>query len=237
MRKEKIIDRLPATKGEENLMSALLSLFILGVLGDVMALGSQLEIVNDNIFTDEQNTLVDHFSMIAELLASYSFMAMIAVFARVAHRLGRTVSGWTIVSYASWILVVFGAIYLTDVKPLELFSEADYSGEAFYISWKTIVSLSRWVTVATYLFILIRMLMLTSGRLYRLIISQICMLASLIFVVVGAFIIWLLGFSDGINDSLSHVIGFILWVFIIADVIAIGVVWKRVLIGDNNTTI
>ena len=42
MRKEKIIDRLPATKGEENLMSALLSLFILGVLGDVMALGSQL---------------------------------------------------------------------------------------------------------------------------------------------------------------------------------------------------
>ena len=48
-------------------MSAFLSLFILGVLGDVMALGSQLEIVNDNIFTDEQNTLVDHFSMIAEL--------------------------------------------------------------------------------------------------------------------------------------------------------------------------
>ncbi|WP_238309117.1 hypothetical protein [Prevotella veroralis] len=122
-------------------------------------------------------------------------------------------------------------------EALELFSEADYSGEAFYISWKTIVSLSRWVTVATYLFILIRMLMLTSGRLYRLIISQICMLASLIFVVVGAFIICLLGFSDGINDSLSHAIGFILWVFIIADVIAIGVVWKRVLIGDNNTTI
>ena len=237
MKKEKIISCLPATRLEENLMSAFLSLFILGVLGDVMALGSQLEIVNDNIFTDEQDTLIDHFSMISELLVSYSFMAMIAVFARVAHRLGRTVSGWTIVSYASWILVVFGAIYLTDVKPLELFSEADYSGESFYISWKAIVSLSRWVAVATYLFILIRMLMLTSGRLYRLIISQICMLASLIFVVVGAFIIWLLGFSDGINDSLSHAIGFILWIFIIADVIAIGVVWKRVLIGDNNTTI
>lgn len=136
MKKEKIIDCLPATRLEENLMSAFLSLFILGVLGDVMALGSQLEIVNDNIFTDEQNTLVDHFSMIAELLVSYSFMAMIAVFARVAHRLGRTVSGWTIVSYVSWICVVFGAIYLTDVKPLELFSEADYSGEAFYILYK-----------------------------------------------------------------------------------------------------
>ena len=67
MKKEKIIDCLPATRLEENLMSAFLSLFILGVLGDVMALGSQLEIVNDNIFTDEQNTLVDHFSMIAEL--------------------------------------------------------------------------------------------------------------------------------------------------------------------------
>ena len=67
MKKEKIISCLPVTRLEENLMSAFLSLFILGVLGDVMALGSQLEIVNDNIFTDEQNTLVDHFSMIAEL--------------------------------------------------------------------------------------------------------------------------------------------------------------------------
>ena len=49
MRKEKIIDRLPATKGEENLMSALLSLFILGVLGDVMLWKKML--IGDNNMT------------------------------------------------------------------------------------------------------------------------------------------------------------------------------------------
>ena len=237
MRKEKIIDRLPATKGEENLMSALLSLFILGVLGDVMALGSQLEIVNDNIFTDEQNTLIDHFSMVAELLVSYSFMAMIAVFARVAHRLGRTISGWAIVSYVSWICVVFGAIYLTDVKPLELFSEVDYSGEAFYISWKTIVSLSRWVTVTAYLFILIRMIILTGGKLYHLIIKQIWMLLALILIVIGSFLIFLLGLDMGVKGWMSEVYSYAFSIFIIADVIGIGVLWKKMLIGDNNTTI
>ena len=237
MKKEKIIDCLPVTRLEENLMSAFLSLFILGVLGDVMALGSQLEIVNDNIFTDEQNTLVDHFSMIAELLASYSFMAMIAVFARVAHRLGRSVSGWTIVSYASWILVVFGAIYLTDVKPLELFSEADYSGEAFYISWKTIVSLSRWVAVTAYLFLLVRLVILTGGKLYHLIIKQIWMLSALVLVVIGSFLIFLLGLDMGVKGWISDVYSYALPIFIIADVIGIGVVWKKMLIGDNNTTI
>ena len=237
MKKEKIIDRLPATKGEENLMSALLSLFILGVLGDVMALGSQLEIVNDNIFTDEQNTLIDHFSMIAELLVSYSFMAMIAVFARVAHRLGRTVSGWTIVSYVSWICVVFGVIYLTDVKPLELFSEADYSGEAFYISWKTIVSLSRWVTITAYLFLMIRLIILTGGKLYHLIIKQIWMLSALVLVVIGSFLIFLMGLDTGVKGWMSEVYSYALPIFIIADVIGIGVLWKKMLIGDNNTTI
>ena len=123
------------------------------------------------------------------------------------------------------------------MKPLELFSETDYSGESFYISWKTIVSLSRWVAVTAYLFLIVRLIMLTEGKLYHLIIKQIWMLLTLILVVIGSFLIFLLGLDMGVKGWISDVYSYALPIFIIADVIGIGVVWKKMLIGDNNTTI
>ena len=46
-----------------------------------------------------------------------------------------------------------------------------------------------------------------------------------------------MGLDMGVKGWISDVYSYALPIFIIADVIGIGVVWKKMLIGDNNTTI
>lgn len=63
------------------------------------------------------------------------------------------------------------------------------------------------------------------------------MLLALVLVIIGSFLIFLLGLDMGVKGWISDVYSYALPIFIIADVIGIGVVWKKMLIGDNNTTI
>ena len=99
------------------------------------------------------------------------------------------------------------------------------------------MSLSRWVTITAYLFLMIRLIILTEGKLYHLIIKQIWLLSALVLVVIGSFLIFLMGLDTGVKGWMSEVYSYALPIFIISDVIGIGVLWKKMLIGDNNTTI
>ncbi len=200
------------------MLNGLLFLFIMGVLGDILAVFSQSDLFTAGFLSPNQSVTADYLSTSAELLAGISLAGILLVLGIVARRVGKEVHGWHAVSLLSCIFVAGALVYLSVEKVGFLLSPEQEVALPY-----DFFGMAGWgLAFLSYFCLLWKISHLSAGRLRSLGIWQI-VFSSVFLLLFAVFLPLHMVYSFPLMGEAVFAGA------VVAVLLAIGIVWKRML--------